>query len=81
MLAAVIMTTCNDDIAHSRYVVEVEPFWQLKIQLNGGTLVRALQSIQDHNVNLEEGRRLETSMLYPGSIHHLECCDSRDRQL
>ena len=57
----VTTTTCNDDIIHSRYVVEVESLWQLEIQLNGGTLVRTLQGVHDHNVDLggREGGRLD----------------------
>ena len=35
-----------------RHVVEVEAFRQLEVQLNGSTLMRPLQCIHDHNVNL-----------------------------
>ncbi len=38
---------------HSRDVVEVKPLRELKVQLDGGTLVGAPQGIHDDNINLE----------------------------
>ena len=35
-----------------RHVMEVEPLWELKVQLDCGALVGPLQGIHQYNVNL-----------------------------
>ena len=39
-------------VHHLRVVVEVESLGKLEVELNGGTLMRSLQRIHDHNVDL-----------------------------